>query len=47
MFRRHPSQYVHGGNTSNQRSAFIDFRQNNNATPRAVSEGGMMIESML
>lgn len=33
-------------NTSNQRSAFIDFRQNNNATPQAVDDGGMMIRSM-
>ena len=34
-------------NTSNQQSAFIDFRQNNNATAQAVSDGGMMIESMI
>lgn len=33
-------------NTSNQRSAFIDFRQNNNATPQAVDDGGMMMRSM-
>lgn len=33
-------------NTSNRRSAFIDFRQNNNATPQAVDDGGMMIRSM-
>ncbi|OBI17976.1 hypothetical protein A5713_19200 [Mycobacterium sp. E2497] len=33
-------------NTSNQRSVFIDFRQNNNATPQAVDDGGMMIRSM-
>lgn len=33
-------------NTSNQRSAFIDFRQNNNATPQAVDDGAMMIRSM-
>ena len=33
-------------NTSNQQSAFIDYRQNNNATPQAASDGGMMIESM-
>ncbi|UXA09332.1 hypothetical protein KXD96_12970 [Mycobacterium sp. SMC-2] len=33
-------------NTSDQRSAFIDYRQENNATPQAVSDGGMMIESM-
>lgn len=34
-------------NTSNQQSAFIDFRQNNSATAQAVSDGGMMIESMI
>ncbi|OBB63640.1 hypothetical protein [Mycobacterium sp. 852014-50255_SCH5639931] len=33
-------------NTSNRRSVFIDFRQNNNATPQAVDDGGMMIRSM-
>ncbi|OBH10217.1 hypothetical protein A5695_22515 [Mycobacterium sp. E1747] len=33
-------------NTSNQRSAFIDFRQDNGATPQAVDDGGMMIRSM-
>lgn len=33
-------------NTSTQRSAFIDFRQNNNATAQAVDDGGMMIRSM-
>ncbi|OBH26807.1 hypothetical protein A5692_26585 [Mycobacterium sp. E342] len=33
-------------NTSNQRSVFIDFRENNNATPQAVDDGGMMIRSM-
>jgi len=34
-------------NTSNQLSAFIDFRQNGNATSQAASDGGMMIDSML
>jgi hypothetical protein len=34
-------------NTSNQLSAFIDFRQNSNATAQAASDGGMMIHSML
>ncbi|MCV7440264.1 hypothetical protein H7K35_24095 [Mycobacterium seoulense] len=34
-------------NPSNQQSVFIDYRQDNNATPQAVSDGGMMIESML
>jgi hypothetical protein len=33
-------------NTSNQLSAFIDFRQNGNATAQAASDGGMMIHSM-
>lgn len=33
-------------NTSNGRSAFIDFRQNNNATRQAVDDGGMMIRSL-
>jgi hypothetical protein len=33
-------------NTSNGKSAFIDFRQNNNATPAAVDEGGIMIRSL-
>jgi hypothetical protein len=33
-------------NTSNGRSAFIDFRQNNNATPQAVDDGAMMIRSL-
>ncbi len=34
-------------NTSNQQSAFIDFRQNNNATPQAAGDGGTMIDSLL
>jgi hypothetical protein len=34
-------------NTSNQLSVFIDFRQNDNATTQAASDGGMMIHSML
>lgn len=34
-------------NTSSQLSAFIDFRQNNNATPQAAGDGGAMIDSML
>ncbi|OBH98425.1 hypothetical protein A5678_01615 [Mycobacterium sp. E2733] len=33
-------------NTSNQLSAFVDYRQNNNAPPQAAGDGGMMIESM-
>ena len=33
-------------NTSDGRSAFIDFRQNNNATPQAVDDGAMMIRSL-
>jgi hypothetical protein len=33
-------------NTANGQSAFIDFRQNNNATPQAVDDGGMMIRSL-
>lgn len=33
-------------NTANRRSAFIDFRQNNNATPQPANDGGMMIRSM-
>jgi hypothetical protein len=33
-------------NTSNGKSAFIDFRQNNNATPAAADDGGMMIRSL-
>ncbi|ORW68180.1 hypothetical protein [Mycobacterium saskatchewanense] len=33
-------------NPSNHLSAFIDFRQNNNATPQAVEDGGMMIRSL-
>jgi hypothetical protein len=33
-------------NTSNGQSAFIDFRQNNNATPQAVDDGGLMIRSL-
>ncbi|SPM37336.1 hypothetical protein MRAB57_5179 [Mycobacterium rhizamassiliense] len=34
-------------NTSNGRSAFVDFRQDGNATTRADNEGGMMVTSML
>ena len=34
-------------NTSNGQSAFIDFRQDSNATGRAAGDGGMMIGSML
>ncbi len=34
-------------NTSTGLSAFIDFRQNNNATPQAASDGGTMIDSIL
>jgi hypothetical protein len=34
-------------NTSNGRSAFIDFRQDDNATTQAAGDGGMMISSML
>jgi hypothetical protein len=34
-------------NTSNGRSAFIDFRQDSNATTQAVGDGGTMIDSML
>jgi hypothetical protein len=34
-------------NTSNGRSAFIDFRQDNNATTQAAGDGGTMIDSML
>lgn len=33
-------------NTSNQLSAFINYRQSGNATTRAASDGGMMIQSM-
>ncbi|ASW93070.1 hypothetical protein A5626_01820 [Mycobacterium marseillense] len=33
-------------NTSNGRSAFIDFRQNSSATTQAAGDGGMMIGSM-
>jgi hypothetical protein len=33
-------------NTSNGRSAFIDFRQDSNATTQAAGDGGMMIGSM-
>ncbi|WP_293044524.1 hypothetical protein [Mycobacterium sp.] len=33
-------------NTSNGRSAFIDFRQGGNATTQAAGDGGMMISSM-
>lgn len=34
-------------NTSNGQSAFIDFRQDDNATTQAAGDGGMMINSML
>jgi hypothetical protein len=34
-------------NTSNGRSAFIDFRQDDNSTTQAAGDGGMMISSML
>lgn len=34
-------------NTSNGQSAFIDFRQDDNATTQAAGDGGMMISSML
>jgi hypothetical protein len=34
-------------NTSNGKSAFIDFRQDGNATTQAAGEGGMMIDSMI
>lgn len=33
-------------NTSNGRSAFVDFRQDSSATTQAAGEGGMMIGSM-
>lgn len=33
-------------NTSNGKSAFIDFRQGGNATTQAAGDGGMMIRSM-
>lgn len=33
-------------NTSNHKSAFVDFRQNNNATEQAAGDGGAMIRSM-
>nr|WP_081388633.1 hypothetical protein [Mycobacterium colombiense] len=33
-------------NTSNGRSAFIDFRQDSSATAQAAGDGGMMIGSM-
>ncbi len=34
-------------NTSNQLSAFIDYRQDGNSTTQSASDGGMMIRSML
>lgn len=34
-------------NNSNGLSAFVVFRQNNNATPQAATDGGMMIDSLL
>lgn len=33
-------------NTSNGRSAFVDFRQDSSATTQAAGDGGMMIGSM-
>ncbi|WP_442932147.1 hypothetical protein [Mycobacterium sp. 050134] len=33
-------------NASNHLSAFVDFRQNNEATPQAVEDGGTMIRSL-
>ena len=33
-------------NTSNGRSAFVDFRQDSSATSQAAGDGGMMISSM-
>lgn len=33
-------------NTSNGRSAFIDFRQDSSATTQGAADGGMMIGSM-
>lgn len=33
-------------NTSNGRSAFIDFRQDSSATSQAAADGGMMISSL-
>ncbi len=33
-------------NTSNRQTAFIDFRQNNNATTQVDNDGGSMIDSM-
>ncbi|WP_196773156.1 hypothetical protein [Mycobacterium intracellulare] len=33
-------------NTSNGRSAFIDFRQDSSATTQAAGDGGMMVGSM-
>lgn len=33
-------------NTSNGRSAFIDFRRDSSATTQAAGDGGMMIGSM-
>ncbi|WAJ45362.1 hypothetical protein OK015_02190 [Mycobacterium sp. Aquia_216] len=34
-------------NTSTDRTAFIDFRQNNNATIQAADDGGAMVRSLL
>jgi hypothetical protein len=34
-------------NTSNQLSAFINFRQDSSSTTQAAGDGGMMINSML
>ena len=34
-------------NSSNGRSAFIDFRQDSNATTQAAGDGGTMIDSVL
>lgn len=33
-------------NPSTLQSAFVDYRQDNSATPQAVNDGGMMISSM-
>ena len=33
-------------NTSNGRSAFVDFRQDSSATTQGAADGGMMIGSM-
>ena len=33
-------------NTTNRQTAFIDFRQNNNATTQVDNDGGSMIDSI-